>query len=695
MTFRHIVGKNLKYNFRRFVSYLFVNSFVVAVLFMYGSLLFNESLARDAAMQLVSDYIDFAAYAIIAFSVGFVSYTGIYFVKSRGKEFGVYLTLGMTGRDLLRMIVFESLVVVAGSAACGILAGLLLSKLFYLILAKILGLTASIYFISYKTYLLSLGVFLFMFLCNLLFTARFIRKLSILQITKAASMKELSRSRPIVGSIAVVVFGLAIWLSQAAIRETEFARRLMGESKSTWMLGIVLAVLVSLYFVIASGIDAVRAVLSRFPKLYNRNILVLSGLSHRFFAYKVSLYIVSLLIALSLLFSGFGLSLYSYTKKSIDEFFPYDFMIESTGNVNVVGEADIRAIIEANGGTLASFSALPFIRTETYRQYPNRLVHDYRSSIIVSESAYSRHMGTPVDVAPGEVLKVHNVKGEEKEAVGYDSILTVEPWSAGNDRALGYGEGPIDPDRFAKELGTTPKLTFEQGKSRSEYASFIDSYGNVEFEGVTANVVDDAVYASLPPNLQHTAYLFNLRSGDGDRIFAAILDALREKNGDPALWPTPETKFVAKDSAEFLRPIYKAERYELSFRINAFMLFSFAFMGLLFLVSSFVVLYYKVVTDLDEEKEKVALLRKIGLTAAECRAYVQKHLAIVFFAPLLIGGLPVLYYLYLGFEFTAYVGFIMGRIGLMYAAFALLNVLFFAALRKRFFRGAGLAATPR
>lgn len=59
-------------------------------------MLFNEVLAQDATMRLAQSYIDAAAYAIVLFSVVFVTYTGIYFVKSREKEFGVYLTLGMS-----------------------------------------------------------------------------------------------------------------------------------------------------------------------------------------------------------------------------------------------------------------------------------------------------------------------------------------------------------------------------------------------------------------------------------------------------------------------------------------------------------------------------------------------------------------------------------------------------------------------
>ncbi|QKS46338.1 ABC transporter permease [Paenibacillus cellulosilyticus] len=694
MTFRHIVNKNLRYNFRRFISYVFVNSFVVAVLFMYGSLLFNEILAQDDAMKIASDYIAIAAYAIILFSIVFVSYTGVYFVKSRGKEFGVYLTLGMTTRDLIRMIVFESLVIVTGSVLCGIAAGLLLSKLFYLLLGRVLNLSTDIYFISYKTFVLSLGVFLFVFLCNLLFTSVFIRRLSIVQITKAATTKGQSKSRPVLGGISTVVFIVSMWLFYAGITGDKFVNNLLGQNKSALLPLVVIVILVSLYFAIASCIDAVRAVCSRFPAFYNRHILILSSLSHRFFTYKVSLYMVSMLIALSLFFMGFGLSLYSYTKKTISEFEPYDYMIETTGSINAISPDEVKQVIEANGGTVGAFSELEYIWSESYRDIAGgSFTHDYKGSLIVSESNYNKHMGTSIDVAPDELLIVQNMKGDEAAAIDYDTTITVEPWREGDARAQAFSRHPMNKDRFVQSVGGgTPILQYEQAKTSSMYAAFINSYGDVEFASVIANVIDDSVYSKLEDQIHNTAYLFNLASGDGDQIYAALLDTLRKVNhADNSLWASAESKFgTPKDTAEFLRPIYKAERYEIAMRISGFMLFSFAFLGVLFLLASLVVLYYKLMTDMDEEKERMILLKKIGLTMAECKSYLQSHLAILFFAPMLIGGIPALILLHASVGFTVYAGYLMLQVLGLYVLFVVMNGLLYVSLRKKFFRGVGL-----
>lgn len=690
MTFQHIVNQNLKYNFKRFISYLFVNSFVVAVLFMYGSLLFNEILGNDVAMTVASDFINMAAYAIILFSIAFVSYTGVYFVKSRGKEFSVYLTLGMTTRDLIRMIIFESLVIVAGSVICGILGGLLLSKLFYLILAKVLGLSTSIYYISYKTFLLSIGVFVLVFLFNMLFTSVFVRKLTILQIAKATSTKGFSKSRPVVGIIALIVLVAGMYFFTAASSGYDILSS-VSDYTSEIVMSSVIAIFVSLYFVVASSIDAVQAVIAKFPALYNRNILILSSLKHRFFSYKVFLYMLSLLMSSAILFMGFGLSVYNFTKKSIDEFIPYEFMIESGGGINEISADEVQKVVADNGGTVSDFHALEYVFNENYRDYGNRLVNYRTTSFIVSESNFNRHTGMIVDVAPDELLLVYNQEAEAQESINYDTILTVEPWREGIKRADAFREGLVGEEALLQSLGGIPRFEFKREKTRSTSAYFINSYGNFEFAGVMANVVDDSVYASLKQAKPYTAYLFNLKSGDADKVFAGILDTLRAKNkADNRIWASPESHFGGKDEVESLRPIYKQERFDIAFRISGFLFFSLAFLGFLFLLCSSVVLYYKLATDVDDEKEHITLLRKIGLTSTECKSYLQKHVAIVFFAPLVIGGIIGLFFLNSALSFTVYVGYLMVRVGMMYGVFVLLDILLFLSLRKKFLRGAGL-----
>ncbi|MNO17146.1 ABC transporter permease protein YxdM [compost metagenome] len=701
MTYRHMILQNLKYNIKRFLSYLFVNSFVVAVLFLYGSLLFNEILAEDVAMRMAKSYIDGAAYAIVLFCIVFVSYTGIYFVKSRGKEFGVYLTLGMTRRDLGRMIRFENLVIVAGSVVCGLLSGLLVSKLFYLALAKVLGLSESIYSISYKTFLLSLGVFLLVFLFNMLFTSRFLRKLSIIQISKASSTKGVAKPHPVLGSIAIATFIVSLWLYHTEIIGDGWIQDFAADYPLLGpMLGyliLVVGIFGSLFFVLAFCIDAVRMLLKRIPSMYNRHILILTNLSHRFNAYKVTIYMVTLLIALAVVFMGFGLSVYSFNKKTMDEYMPYDYMIETSGDINRISEQEIRKIVSDNGGTLETFSALEFIPGENYRSASGSFVHQ-RTGMIMSESEFNRHMGLSLDIAPDELVIVYNVKGWADAPIDYDTVIPIEPWRKGIERSNAFRNNQLPMNKFLSGLGDTQRLVFSADKTTAMYYNYINSYGTLEFPVMMANIVDDSVFEDITAQ-RDEVFLFNLEGSNGDQIFSALLNALRDSNhADSTLWTNPETKFVDReggiyinrDDAESLRPIYKAERTMIAFRINGFLLFALTFLGFLFLLSSSIVLYYKVVTDMDEEKEQAELLNKIGLTAGEYKAYLRTHLAIIFFTPMVVGGLLGLFLINSTLNFTVYSGFLKSRVLMMYGVFVVFDICFYLSLKRKFIRGMGI-----
>jgi len=694
MTFRQIVGKNLRYNLGRFFSYLFVNSFVVAVLFLYGSLLFNEVLAQNGSFRSASPYIQAAAYAILLFSIAFVAYTGIYFVKSRSREFALYLTLGMTDRDLIRMIHLESLAIVAGSMVFGMLSGLLLSNLFYMILGKILGFTGfsyqDIYYIDYRTFLLSLGVFILVFLFNMLFTNNFIRRLSVVQMMKSSSTKGISKSRPVVGAAATMICVFSTFFLHEFLARSEWARDLTDSQPVLIPLLTFFVVIVSLYFTIAFGIDILRTLSKRFPAFYNRNILTFGSLSHRFFSYKVTLYIVSLLIFVGIYFMGMGMSIYTYNDKTIEEFVPYDFMIETSGAINKITAEEIKGLVAGAGGVLDSFSALKFASSQNFRNsgdgLTNYYLENYRDSMIISESEFNRHMGLQLDVKPDELLLAYNVRGTALEPVTFDTLITVEPWRQGINRAESFGANPRGMAAYAATLGDTRHLTYTREKTTNIYAPFINSYGNIEYAGVLANVIDDQVYEGLKAETE-TAYLFNLKTGDGGQVFAAILDGLRAINSaDQSLWASSSLVFGVKDDVNHLRPIYKQERFDVAFGIGGFTFFAFGFIGFLFLLSSGVVLYYKIVTDIDEEKDQIGMLKRIGLNNKECRSYLTTHLAILFFTPLLIGITLGTIYMHAELLFSPYVGYMMSFIWILTGVVVVLDVLLYLSLRKRFFR---------
>ena len=85
-------------------------------------------------------------YIIGLFAVIFLIYSNSFLEKRRKKEFGLFQILGMEKKHLAKILFFESLYLWAASLGIGILLGVLLYRLLFLVLMKLTGLNGTIGF---------------------------------------------------------------------------------------------------------------------------------------------------------------------------------------------------------------------------------------------------------------------------------------------------------------------------------------------------------------------------------------------------------------------------------------------------------------------------------------------------------------------------------------------------------------------
>ena len=212
MTFFSIVKKNFKYNLNKFISYFFVNALVIGMLFMYGSLLFNSVVNKELKGTSLIETLNIALMALIIFAIVFITYTNISFLKNRDKEFGMYLTLGMTRKDLIKIVIFENLSVMILALLVGTLGGAIFGRLFYMALSKILDYINIPYELNIESFVLSAGVFILIFIGNMIFNIIYMNRVSIMSNLKASRNKEVGKSNLMIGSISLILFIIALLL---------------------------------------------------------------------------------------------------------------------------------------------------------------------------------------------------------------------------------------------------------------------------------------------------------------------------------------------------------------------------------------------------------------------------------------------------------------------------------------------------
>ena len=709
MTFREIAKKNLMFNIRKFASYFLVNSFVVCTLFLYGSLLFNETINNDPVMQGMRMIVIIGSVLITVFAIIFLIYTGFYFVRSRGKEFGVYLTLGMTHKDLSRMAVAESVMIFAGATVFGIGIGLLFSNLFYLVIGRILDISGNMFQLNLRMFLFCLGALGLAFLVQLSMIAVFIRRLSIVNITKATKTKDAARQNPIVGIVSFVflVFSITVmadsifhfnWLPDMPWFWDVFARF------SPWLgMAIAAGMFVSLFFVIGSGINVVRAICKLFPKLYQRHVLLFSGLAHKFRAYRTILFSITLLTGFAVFFMGFALTIYIATADEVATMQPFHFTIEQRAGMNQISESELRQLIENTGAEIESLHTLPYMDSRRFVLHTEgwwadgRHWENIRTNFLVSDMYFSQFAGLdePLVLAEYEMVLVYSSVWPPE--VEIDMELVVEPLSSDTGSTVtsatewSWGTLAGWPSREDVLWATDnpPVLEFDSQNISALGMSFANNpirpYSAGAFVQNYAHVISHSVWLQLAEGGEvNRLVAFNLAYGNHTTVFDVLIAELSARNNLPeGIWGTHFPEMYSR-----LRPLSYYASLTVALQSNGFMLFVFGFLGIIGLVSVFMVLYHKFVADVDDETDTIGVYRKIGLTVLECRKYIKAHLGIVFFFPLLFGGVAALLLILALFntqpiiDTWQYFRYVL----VLYGGILIFNIGLYVALCKKFFR---------
>lgn len=279
----------------------------------------------------------------------------------------MYLTLGMTTKDLTKLILFENLGIMIASLATGMLSGALFGRLFYMGLNKILSDTTIPCELNYKSFLLSGGIFALIFICNFIFNAIYIRSVSIIDAIKAEKKKEVAGSNLLLGSISVILLIIALYCLPKTMLKEMF-------KEQSYMIGVfVVIIMICPYLIIGSFIAIIKKIFSKMPNIYNRNLLVLSNLSHRFLGYKNILYVLSLLVAGAMFFVGYSYSIYASTREYVNNDNPFEIMFVESDKYNRVDKDNLEEAINSANGNIEKYNVLEFVEVPIFRENGNTL----------------------------------------------------------------------------------------------------------------------------------------------------------------------------------------------------------------------------------------------------------------------------------------------------------------------------------
>ena len=607
---------NLVKNKKFIIPYVLSAIFTIMSFYILSSLAFGDNLNKlpngiDATKQVLS----LGIIVIAIFSIIFLFYTYSFLVKRRVKEFGLYSVLGMTKKQIAKILVLETIFIAVTTIVLGIGLGIIFDKLMLLVLLKLFSAGVSFGFsITPIAIVFSVLLFGFIYFLLLVYTVIKIARLRIVALLKDENKGEKEpKSRWILAIIGLALIGYGYYTAQTVQNPIKAL---------TVFFFAVVAVIIGTYLVFMAVSITVLKIMKNNKNFYYKpkNFISVSGLLYRMKRNAVGLANICILSTMVLVTMGSTSALYAGMEKSYNERFPRQLMIagyHSTSDKLKEIENNVKVAAKEAGTEvqdLVSYNSVPMV---------GRLIED--------KFNFESNLG--VDLANVKMIVVLQLKDYNK--------------FANKNKTLENNEIFLHVDKKGEYNHQTISLNGIEYKVKEKLAEFPGTIGSD-----SANIMD-------------TYYVIVKDNKEAEKIAAKLEEKYAELNKQDAAKrgisietgaPTVQNyvAFNIKDTdreAKVIESFKKLEKGEsvsiegkeenkITFRgVFASFLFIGVFISFIFVISQVVIMYYKQISEGYEDKGNFEIMRKVGITDKQIKQSIRSQVLLIFFSPLIIATL--------------------------------------------------------
>ncbi|MCM3764596.1 ABC transporter permease [Neobacillus niacini] len=587
MTLYSLARKNIVQNIRQYMLYLYSMVISVAIYFTFVSLQYNQQLLDSTVTLGKIESAFFAASVIlIIFAAIFIWYSNSFFTRTRKKEVGLYALFGMSKKKIGTLLFYENIIIGAIALMIGIGLGILFSKLFMMIIFKIMGFSLEVTFhLSNMAFLQTIVVFALIILVTSIHSYRLIYRFSLSELFKAERKGErLAKGSPITSILAVLFIGAAytLFLNPNGLE--------LIDNDGLRILTATGSLIIGSYLFMNSLVTFLLKAIRKVPPIFlaGKNLLSITNLLYRFKGNVLILTVISLLSTVTLFACTTTLGFYSNLDHISKLNNPYSYMFNLK---NEKAEAEINSLLKQGGGNELSYSyQLEYLTMKPGATGIPR-VPGFFQNMLISESSFQQLMqlrGTnvSVDLGRGEAIAF------------YDGNMDVKS----------------DPFTGKKvKLPSGEELTISKYKSYS----FLNQ-GNMLFP----LVVDEELYKELKTEITpETLKIYKVANEKN----LSKLDGEITEIADP---------LTGRDDGVIYSSFY--EQYHYGMETYGLMIFIGGFLGLVFLAATGSMIYFKQLMEAVSDKGRYQILRKIGIPETEVKKSVARQVWFVFALPLLL-----------------------------------------------------------
>ncbi len=593
---------NIKKNSKTYIPYILTCILTVSMFYIVKSLSLNPGIDEMIGGDTIAFTMTLGSWIVALFAFIFLFYTNSFLVKRRKKEFGVFNILGLEKRHLAAVLGWETLYVMILSIAAGIGMGIALDKVMFLLIGKLVGADIVLgFFVDAKTILVTVELFAGIFLLILLNSVRQIHISNPIDLLRAGNAGEKEpQTKWLIAVTGVLCVGSGYYIALTV--ENPLA------SIFAFFIAVIL-VIIGTYLLFTAGSIAVLKLLRKNKKFYykTKHFTSVSGMIYRMKQNAAGLANICILSSMVLVTVSSTSSMVIGIDDMLKTRYPSELSIISYENkeernkelIDLVHKIQKEKNLHVSNEmqyTYLGFSA--FKNGDTFlieRDASISAIDDMHVLIFLSLSDYNAIEGENKTLEENEIL-IYSNRVPYKE-----SVLNL------------FGKQYVVKQRLEHFIGN--------GMAAADISN--SQYIVVQDQTILNELYEKQkeAYGSHCSNIK-LLYGFDCDDDSGEqKEFYYELSEQMKIQGFNA---------IAESREE--------ERMSFASLYGGFFFIG-VFLSTLFIMATVLIIYYKQISEGYDDKERFAIMQKVGMELREVKASIRSQVLMVFFLPLAVAGI--------------------------------------------------------
>ncbi|MFT8363890.1 MAG: ABC transporter permease [Sporolactobacillus sp.] len=603
-----LASRNIRHSASHFLPFCLSSVVMFIMNMIIATILFSPSLKKLEGAQSFTLLLGFGFIILALFATIFMIYSYRFLLKRRTKEFGLYHILGLKKSQIVRISILELFFMLLVTVIAGTVLGIILAKFFYLILIHLLG--ANYFDLRWSPLAVALVAIIFasIYLLLMIIGTVSIHRQSGLDLLRNVNKgeKEPKASR-LLALLSIISLAIGYYLAVTVTTPLD--------ALTKFFIAVLFVIAGTFLFYMSFTIWLLKRQKKNKNYYYQpKHFITVSSMLYRMKQNAIGLANITILVTMTVVTLATTVGLYASINGILHGYFVRNTII-TVDTTQQRSNAFVNHVAKANGITLKHRISYEMSGSLLGSMIDGKFDMKQNLSHLTAVNFMTAHT---YEQLSGNSLHLHG-----NEAVAYPVIGSF------NGQQVTFGTHTFNISQKINRIRNFPSLSMTASNwlilivpSNAQIQPILDAASKAAGGQYTPLHMETTINADMPAKeAKKLALALSSYRVDGQKGIQHI----KTENEQALSGTAPSVRSYADVQKQF-------------FAFAGGFLFIGLILGFTFILGTALIIYYKQISEGEQDKRSFRILQEVGLSRAEVRQTIRSQVLLVFFLPIVIAA---------------------------------------------------------